>query len=50
MIRELPSSTACYDCYRAALYGVSKADIQSADREARDQTEAELVRLGVKTT
>jgi hypothetical protein len=43
--REVPNSTACWDCYRAALAGVEKSDIQAADRVAAAWTAREHAKL-----
>ena len=35
VIRELPNSLACWDCYRAAIAGLTKAEVQETDARTR---------------
>ena len=48
MRRELPMSTACWACYRAAVYGGTKAEWVEHDRLEAEALQAEVAAVAKK--
>lgn len=46
--RELPMSTACWACYRAAVYGGTRAEWRERDRLEAEALQAEVSAIPLK--